>query len=78
MKLKQLTHLEQMVDELENEYEEIENMAFFFDLPDNYDMQLLKIRDSINDLITTAKERLAYETEHIDLEDLNALESTVR
>lgn len=78
MKLKQLTHLEQMVDELENEYEEIENMAFFFDLPDNYDMQLLKIRDSINDLIAIAKERLAYETEHIDLEDLNALESTVR
>ena len=77
MKLKQLTHLEQMVDELENEYEEIENMAFFFDLPDNYDMQLLKIRDSINDLIAIAKERLAYETEHIDLEDLNALE-TVR
>lgn len=78
MKLKQLTHLEQMVDELENEYEEIENMAFFFDLPDNYDMQLLKIRDSINDLIAIAKERLAYETEHIDLEDLNALEETVR
>lgn len=78
MKLKQLTHLEQMVDELENEYEEIENMAFFFDLPDNYDMQLLKIRDSINDLIAIAKERLAYETEHIDLVDLNALESTVR
>lgn len=78
MKLKQLTHLEQMVDELENEYEEIENMAFFFDLPDNYDMQLLKIRDSINDLIAIAKERLAYETEHIDWEDLNALESTVR
>lgn len=78
MKLKQLTHLEQMVDELENEYEEIENMAFFFDLPDNYDMQLLKIRDSINDLIAIAKERLAYETEHIDLKDLNALESTVR
>lgn len=78
MNLKQLKHLEQMVDELENEYEEIENMAFFFDLPDNYDMQLLKIRDSINDLIAIAKERLAYETEHIDLEDLNALESTVR
>lgn len=78
MNLKQLKHLEQMVDELENEYEEIENMAFFFDLPDNYDMKLLKIRDSINDLIGEAKERLSYETEHIDLEDLNALESTVR
>lgn len=73
MNLKQLKHLEQMVDELENEYEEIENMAFFFDLPDNYDMKLLKIRDSINDLIGEAKERLSYETEHVKIEDINLL-----
>lgn len=73
MNLKQLKHLEQMVDELENEYEEIENMAYFFDLPDNYDMKLLKIRDSINDLIGEAKERLSYETEHVKIEDINLL-----
>lgn len=70
MNLKRLKHLEHMIEELENAYEDFENMGYFLDLPDNYDMKLLKIRDSINDLIGEAKERLVYETEHIDLEDL--------
>lgn len=73
MNLKQLKHLEHMIEELENAHDDFENMGFFLDLPDNYDMKLLKIRDSINDLIGEAKERLSYETEHVKIEDINLL-----
>lgn len=73
MNLKRLKHLEHMIEELENAYEDFENMGYFLDLPDNYDMQLLKIRDSINDLIGEAKERLVYETEHVKIEDIEPL-----
>lgn len=74
MNLKRLKHLEHMIEELENAYEDFENMGYFLDLPDNYDMKLLKIRDSINDLIGEAKERLVYETEHVKIEDIEPLE----
>lgn len=73
MNLKRLKHLEHMIEELENAYEDFENMGYFLDLPDNYDMKLLKIRDSINDLIGEAKERLVYETEHVKIEDIEPL-----
>lgn len=73
MNLKQIARLEHMIEELENAHEDIENMAYFLNLPDNYDMKLLKIRDSINDLIREARERHAYETEHVNMEDINPL-----
>lgn len=75
MGYKMLKHMEEMIEELGNYREELENMAYFFDLPNDYDMKLLKIRDSIEELMEEACQRYEYEINHADL---NALEETVR